>query len=260
MKITDVFKSREKTFSFEFFPPKDEISAVDFGINVGQLLRLSPSFVSVTYGAGGSSQERTFALVDYLQNKIGLNCMAHYTCIEAPMEKIVQDMNYLQEIGIQNLMLLRGDPPKGHETFVPKEGGFANASDLVKLVAETYDFCIGAASYPEKHPEASSLDEDIKHLKFKVAQGVDFLVTQLFFVNDHYFQFVDRLRAEGIRCRVLPGIIPVTNFRQVERFAKMSGAVIPEELIAEMEPYAYARRCGRPGGRPDFRLARCQYR
>src|SRR4030042_3152304 len=146
MKINELFTPASRTFSFEFFPPRDEISAVDFGINVGQLLKFNPSFVTVTYGAGGSNQERTFGLVDYLQNKIGLNTMAHYTCVGSSRDKITADMKFLDQIGIENLMLLRGDPPKGSNTFTMPENGFGYASDLISFVNQSFTFTIGAAA------------------------------------------------------------------------------------------------------------------
>ncbi|MBN1598318.1 MAG: methylenetetrahydrofolate reductase [NAD(P)H] [Bacteroidales bacterium] len=235
MKITDLFLSQEKTFSFEFFPPKDEISAVDFGINVGRLMRLSPSFVTVTYGAGGSTQARTFALVDYLQNTIGLTTVAHYTCVNATRDKVKKDLDEIRDKGIENLMLLRGDPPKGEERFKPVENGFKYASELISYVDENYNFCIAGAAYVEKHPEAESLEEDITNLKTKVNAGADYLVTQLFFNNSYYFRFIELARKHGINCRIIPGIIPITSYRQIERFTLMSSAKIPEELKVDIE-------------------------
>jgi methylenetetrahydrofolate reductase (NADPH) len=235
MKITELFKNRQKTYSFEFFPPRDEISAVDFGINVGQLMKLNPSFVTVTYGAGGSTQERTFTLVDYLQNKIGLNCMAHYTCVNATKAKVEKDLNSLVKIGIENLMLLRGDPPAGQKIFVAPENGFQYASELMAYASKRFNFCSAGACYVDKHPEAPSLEADIRHLKEKVDAGTDFLITQLFFENKNYFRFIDLVRKEGIHCRIIPGIIPITSYKQIERFTKMSGAEIPESLVQQLE-------------------------
>ncbi|HEX3008303.1 MAG TPA: methylenetetrahydrofolate reductase [NAD(P)H] [Bacteroidales bacterium] len=237
MKITELFKTQQRTYSFEFFPPKDEISAVDFGINVGQLAKLNPSFITVTYGAGGSNQERTFALVDFLQNKIGLNTMAHYTCVNAPKSKIEEDLKTLSDLKIHNVMLLRGDPPKGQGTFVAHSEGFAYASDLVAFTKQRFDFCIGSAAYPEKHPEAASLDTDILHLKKKVDAGADFLVTQLFFRNDQYFEFRNKAKKAGICCRIIPGIIPLTAYQQIKRFTQMSGGLLPDSLLESMESY-----------------------
>jgi len=235
MKITDIFKKQEKTFSFEFFPPKDEISAVDFGINIGQLLRLDPSFVTVTYGAGGSNQGRTFALVDYLQNKIGLTTAAHYTCVNASKDKIAADMKELEEIGIKNLMLLRGDPPKGQDEFIVAEDGFRYASELITFVKENFDFCRAGAFYVEKHPEAVDAQTDLLNLKKKEEAGAELLVSQLFFNNDRYFDFVKKAREVGIQGRLIPGIIPITAFKQIERFTQMSGSSIPTELALALE-------------------------
>lgn len=237
MKITDMFLSQEKTFSFEFFPPKDEISAVDFGINVGRLMKLAPSFVTVTYGAGGSTQERTFALVDYLQNKIGLTTAAHYTCVNATRERVKADLDYLVDRGIKNLMVLRGDPPKEESEFIPQKNGFRYASELISYVDKNYAFCKAGAAYVEKHPEAVSMEEDLQHLKSKVEAGADFLVTQLFFENEYYFKFIEMARQQGINCRIIPGIIPLTSYHQIERFTKMSGAKIPDDLIEQIETH-----------------------
>jgi methylenetetrahydrofolate reductase (NADPH) len=237
MKITEIFLSQERTFSFEFFPPNDEISAVDFGINVGQLMRLAPSFVSVTYGAGGSTQAKTFDLVEFLQNKIGLTTVAHYTCVNASRDKVLNDLKYLQSKNIENLMLLRGDPPKGTEKFVAVENGFKHASELISFVDDEFSFCKAGACYVEKHPEAHTFEEDIANLKTKVDNGADFLISQLFFNNNYYFDYIQKVRKAGINCRIIPGIIPITNFKQIERFTKMSGTIIPQELIAQLEEH-----------------------
>ena len=237
MKITEIFKQQKRTFSFEFFPPRDEISALDFGINIGQLMNLEPSFVTVTYGAGGSTQERTYAIVDYLQNKIGLTCMAHYTCVNASKEKIREDIDYLSKIGIENLMLLRGDPPQGMNKILDNVDGFNHASDLISFVKKLGKFCIGGATYPEKHLEAKDIEEDLHYLKIKLNAGADFLVTQLFFINDLYFDFIKLTKKHGINCRIIPGIIPITNFKQIKKFVSLTGATIPEEIISQIEPY-----------------------
>ncbi|BDD06326.1 methylenetetrahydrofolate reductase [NAD(P)H] [Aureibacter tunicatorum] len=237
IKIEEIFKEKEKTFSFEFFPPKNFKATIEFGINVGQLLKLSPDFVSVTYGAGGSNQKATFDLVDYLQNQIGLTTMAHYTCINATKDKIKSDLAYLDEVGIKNLMLLRGDPPKGEDTFVKSEGGFNYASELISYANSLGEYSIGVAGYPEKHPEAVSLDADIDNLKRKVDAGGDFIVTQMFYDNQRYYDFVDRCREKGIKARIIPGIMPITNFSQIKRFSEMVGTEIPQEIVNAFAPY-----------------------
>ncbi len=237
MKITDIFKQQEKTFSFEFFPPKDEISAIEFGVNAGQLMRLNPSFISITYGAGGSNQERTFNLVDLFQNKLGLTTMAHYTCVNATQDKIKSDLEHLSKHNIENLMLLRGDPPVGQKVFVPFEQGFGYASDLIGFAKKLGGFSIGAGAYPEKHPEATSIANDINSLKKKVDAGADFLITQLFFDNKVYFKFKEQVKQNGINCRIIPGIIPITSYNQVKRFVDMSGAAIPIDLREKLEAH-----------------------
>ena len=226
-----------RTFSFEFFPPKDEISAIDFGINIGRLLRLSPSFVTVTCGAGGSNSDRPFALVDYLQNKIGLKTVAHYTCVEASRTKIASDLAALHAIGIEHLMLLRGDPQKESGRFKTPIDGFTYASELITFTRSLYGnaFSIGAGAYPEKHPEAPSPEEDLLHLKRKVDAGCDFLITQFFFDNSRYFDFVARAKRAGINCPIIPGILPITHYSQLERFIRISGASVPKLFLRQLE-------------------------
>ena len=237
MKIKDLFHSGEKTFSFEFFPPKNYSSILELGINVGQLMKLSPSFISVTYGAGGSTQDASFNLIDYINNKIGLVTMAHYTCVNATKEKVAQDMDFFHEKNIENLILLRGDRPQGENEISNETSDFEYASDLIEFVAAQDRFCIAAAGYPEAHPESSSLEKDIEHLKHKVDKGADFVVTQLFFDNSYYFDFVERARKAGITIPIVPGIMPITNFKQIKKFTQMCGAKIPEDLVHLLEPH-----------------------
>jgi len=237
MRITEIFKKQKHTFSFEFFPPKDEITAVEFGINAGQLMRLQPSFISVTYGAGGSTQERTFNLVDLFQNKLGLTCMAHYTCVNASAQKVSADLDYLYSRNIENLMLLRGDPPKGQQSFIATSADFTHASDLIRLAKSQNRFSIGAACYPEMHIESRDTDEDMQFVKEKTEAGADFLVTQMFFDNSFYYRFVERARAAGITCRIIPGIIPVINYHQIKKFVEVSNATIPRQLATILESY-----------------------
>lgn len=234
MKITELFERNEKTFSFEFFPPKNYKSILELGINIGQLINLSPSFISVTYGAGGTTQDLSFDLIDYIHNKIGLTAMAHYTCINTSREKILNDLNYLSKKGIENLMLLRGDLPVSGEKALDVE--FQHASDLIELAHSLDQFCLGAAGYPEKHPESNSSNEDINWLKHKIDKGASFIVTQMFFNNDHYFDFVMKARNAGITNRIIPGIMPITNFNQIKKFSDMCGATIPSEIISQLSP------------------------
>lgn len=237
MKIKEILQRGEKSFSFEFFPPKNYSSILELGINIGQLIKLSPSFVSVTYGAGGSNQDASFNLIDYINNKIGLITMAHYTCVNATKEKVARDLDFFHEQNIENLILLRGDPPKGESEFVNKGGDFHYASDLIDFAAKQNRFCIAAAGYPEAHPESANLDADIAQLKNKVAMGADFIVTQLFFDNAYYYDYVARARKAGVTVPIVPGIMPITNFTQIKKFTQMIGAKIPEALVQKLEPY-----------------------
>lgn len=234
MRITEIFEYHKKTFSFEFFPPRNYQSILELGINVGQLLKLSPSFVSVTYGAGGTTQELSFDLVDYIQNKIGLTTMAHYTCINANKAKVIEDLKYLIARKIENLMLLRGDLPS--EGSKGLNNDFLHASDLIPIANSLDAFSIGAAGYPEGHQESRNVDEDVKWMKYKIEQGADFIITQMFFDNDLYFDFVDMARKSNITHRIIPGIMPITNYKQISKFTKMSGATIPDSIIQKFEP------------------------
>lgn len=237
VKISELFVKNKKTFSFEFYPPKNYTSTFELGINIGQLLKLSPSFVSVTYGAGGSTQDLSFELIDYIQNKIGLTTMAHYTCVNASRDKVTKDLLFLKSKKIQNLMLLRGDPPEGSTKFENKKGDFQHASDLIEFAANMGGFTIGCAGYPEKHPESPSIEEDIKWLKYKINKGAEFIVTQMFFDNRYYFDYVAKARDAGITERIIPGIIPIINFKQIRKLSELSGSTIPEWIIDKMKSY-----------------------
>lgn len=255
--IKELFKTQSKTFSFEFFPPKNLISSIELGANIEKLSKLAPSFVSVTYGAGGSTQEVSFDLCDYIQNKVGLTCMAHYTCVNASREKIEADLDLLYEKNIRNLMLLRGDPPRGDQSFFESQSSFRYASDLVKVAMAQNRFCLGVAGYPEKHVESKDQASDIKHLKYKVNQGADFIVTQMFFDNSHYFKYVDLVRQADLNHRVIPGIIPITNFKQIKKFSQMCGASIPEEIVDKLGPYQHDRSKTYQTG-VDIAIQQCQ--
>lgn len=257
MKLSQLFSRFDKTFSFEFFPPKDEISAVDFGINIGKLLALNPSFVSVTYGAGGSTQDRTFDLVDYLNNRIGLNTVAHYTCVGADRQQIARDMEWLSSRAIENLFVLRGDPPKGESEFKVTPNGFAHASELAQFVGSRFDFVMGGAAYPDVHPEANSLQEDVRSLKIKEQAGISFFNTQLFFDNQRYFDLLDLAARLEVKSRIIPGIIPLTSYSQVNRFAKMSHAAIPSSFTDAIELYKQTPSKLYQLGM-DFAIAQCK--
>lgn len=235
MKIVDKLRRDKPAFSFEFFPPKDEAGKDRLLETVAHLAPYEPTFVSVTYGAGGSTRKLTVDLVTRIKREAGLDAMAHLTCVGATRDEISQVLDELTAAGIENVLALRGDPPKGETEFVVTEGGFAHASELVGFMKTRWQFCIGGACYPEVHPEAKSADVDLVHLKEKVDAGVEFLVTQLFFDERDYFTFVERARAVGITCPILAGIMPVTNLNQVKRFTAMCGAKIPATLLSALE-------------------------
>ncbi|HEX9051468.1 MAG TPA: methylenetetrahydrofolate reductase [NAD(P)H] [Anaeromyxobacter sp.] len=242
MRISDLLRfARERgepIFSFEFFPPKTDDGVRALFETVEALRPLGPSYVSVTYGAGGSTRQRTLELVKRLKRESEVEAMAHVTCVGASRDELAGLLDEISDAGIQNVLALRGDPPRGETTFVPHPEGFAHASELVAFIRsrpERWRFCVGAAAYPEGHVETRDLGQDLRNLKAKVDAGADFLVTQLFFDNAKYFGFVDRARAAGIALPIVPGIMPFTNVEQVERFTAMCGASIPPLLRAAME-------------------------
>lgn len=236
MKIKDMLARGERLVSFEFFPPKTDAGLESLEEAVKALKPCRPSFVSVTYGAGGSTREKTIGLVTRIKKDVGLEAMAHLTCVGSTKDEIKSILDRLADGGVENVLALRGDPPKGQEGFVKTEGGFAYANELVSFIKdEGYPFCVGAACYPEGHPESDNLDLDMDNLIRKVEAGVDFLITQLFFDNQDYFPFVRRARHAGIDVPIIPGLMPVTNFAQVQRFTKMCGARIPQELYRRLK-------------------------
>lgn len=234
MRISDAIATQRPFFSFEFFPPRDDEGARRLFETISALGPLRPSFVSITYGAGGSTRARTVALAKEIQQQTGLNVVAHVTCIGADRAQLRELFDDLARAGIENILALRGDPPAG-TPFAPTPGGFAYANELIAMLRRNYGFCIGAACYPEKHPEAPTFDDDLRHLKAKADAGAEFLISQLFFDNAHFFEFERRAREAGIGVPILPGLMPITNFAQIQRFVAMCGASIPPKMKVEME-------------------------
>jgi methylenetetrahydrofolate reductase (NADPH) len=235
MKIIDKLSANPPAFSFEFFPPKDQAGVDRLFETVARLQAYDPAYVSVTYGAGGSTRRLTVDLVTRIKREVGLEAMAHLTCVGGTREEISAVLDQLQEGGIHNVLALRGDPQKGESAFVKSEGGFGYASELAAFIRGRYDFCLAGACYPESHPESSSPEADLDNLKHKVSAGVDVLVTQLFFDSRDYFSFVARARAAGIRAPIIAGIMPITNLSQVKRFTALCGAKIPQPLLVRLE-------------------------
>jgi methylenetetrahydrofolate reductase (NADPH) len=235
MRIPDILADGgEPAFSFEFFPPKTPAGERNLDAALAELRQLDPAFVSVTYGAGGSTRARTIEIVRRISADYGLEAMAHFTCIGATVPELRGTLDRMLDAGIDNVLALRGDPPAGHSEWVKTEGGLEYSHELVALIRASYPFAIGAACFPETHVHAVSPEADLAHLAEKVAAGVDFLITQLFFDNARYFDFLARARGAGITVPIIPGIMPITHVGQVERMAAMCGACIPDGLRAEL--------------------------
>ncbi|MCA9706576.1 MAG: methylenetetrahydrofolate reductase [NAD(P)H] [Myxococcales bacterium] len=234
MLIRERLRHKRPVFSFEFFPPKTEQGETSLLRSLERLAPLEPDFVSVTYGAGGSTRARTRELVCRIKREFGIEAMAHLTCVGSTRDELAAVIDELGEAGVHNVLALRGDPPRGQTEFQVTPGGFRYASELIPFIRERGDFCVGAACYPEVHPEAIHAAADLAHLRTKVDAGVDFLITQLFFDNERFVEFERRARGAGIEVPILAGIMPVTNAGQVSRFTKMCGASIPESLAQRL--------------------------
>jgi len=238
MKISELFADpRRRLFSFELFPPKTDAGRVTLERTIRDMAELQPAYVSVTYGAGGSTRAKTVELVEWIQREARLCAMAHLTCVGATEAEIGGVLDQLVEAGIENIMALRGDPPAGATKFERTAGGFGYAADLIAFIRKRYGrrICLGGAGYPEGHLECRDIDQDIRHLKAKVDAGVDFIVTQLFFDNRFYFDFVARARAAGIGVPIIPGLMPIRTVAGIERMTKLSGASLPEALKGELD-------------------------
>ena len=234
--ISKSFSSDKVLRSFEFFPPKDDAGTENLKIVATALQRINPDFVSVTYGAGGTTRNRTSQVCDFLKNDFNFNVMPHLTCVGHSRHELCDIADKIYNDGFRNIMTLRGDPPKGESSFTQYKDGLRYASDLVSLLKSKHsDFCLGVGGYPEKHPEAKSIQADIDALKEKVDAGADFITTQLFFENSVYYRFVDRCRAAKINVPIIPGIMPVLSLKQIQRFSDMCGTSIPKKLITRLE-------------------------
>lgn len=238
--ITDHFSKTAQTLSVEFSPPRTEEAGLQI-LKSASILRekLHPDFVAITYGAGGSTRERTQEYAGLLREKYGFDVVAHLTCVGSSKEELKEIVRAYHKNGIRNIMALRGDPPKGQPDFKPHPNGCKYANELVELIRGTgLDFCLGVAGYPEKHPQAASLEEDIHNLKRKLDAGADFVTTQLFFDNRFYFDFVHKCRDAGITAPIIPGIMPALSLDQVIRFGKMNNSSVPEALEKRMSAVA----------------------
>ncbi|MGO9497202.1 MAG: methylenetetrahydrofolate reductase [NAD(P)H] [Solirubrobacteraceae bacterium] len=222
-------------FSFEFFPPKTDEGEQNLRAALSALRELEPDFVSVTYGAAGSTRGLTLELTKWIKQELGIEAMAHLSCVGATRDELCVILDSLADAGIENVLALRGDPPRGQTAWEPHPGGLRYSSELAALIAERYPMSVGAACFPEVHPEAVDLESDLRFLKQKVEAGASFLITQLFFDNELYFRFVQEARAAGIEVPILPGIMPITDVSQIKTITGMCGASIPPRLLEELE-------------------------
>ncbi len=236
MKIKELLR-KERTISFEFFPPKTDEGYKELFLHIKNLEKLSPSFVSITYGAGGSTREKTKALVLKISKENNINVMAHLTCISHSKEEIIEILKDYKNNGIENILALRGDFPIGEINHIDK--GLRHSTDLIGLIRENFGgfFSIGGAVYPEMHPESKNWDKEIKYLKLKKEMGMEFGITQLFFDNNKFYDFIDKCKKNGIDIPIIPGIMPISNYNQIKKFVSMCNAKIPIKLNEEIEKY-----------------------
>lgn len=235
MKIRDRLKEDRIHISFEVFPPKTDAGYENVVKAVDAIAKLSPAFISVTYGAGGGTSKNTANIASHIKNELGVESLAHLTCASSTKEQVAQVIADLKEKGIENILALRGDIPKDADFPIPNQ--YRYASELIADIKAQGDFCIGAACYPEGHVDSSSKDEDILHLKEKVDMGVDFLTTQMFFDNSILYNFLYKIREKGITVPVLPGIMPVTNGKQIARICQLSGTILPQRFHAIVDRF-----------------------
>jgi methylenetetrahydrofolate reductase (NADPH) len=235
-KIIDLYlKSIKPLFSFEFFPPKTSEGENKLKNTIAELKVLNPAFVSVTYGAGGSTRDKTIDICAEIQLSNSIISMAHFTCVGADKGEIYSILKKIESSLIQNIIALRGDPPAGEGKFIPFPNGFANATELIEFIKQSgFDFGIAGGSYPEKHPDSPTPELDIMYLKKKVDSGADFLITQLFFDNSKFISFLENSRKAGIQVPIIPGIMPITNYTQIDRFKNMANCAIPIDLVNEL--------------------------
>jgi methylenetetrahydrofolate reductase (NADPH) len=238
MKIGDAIKARGSSLSFEFFPPKDAAAEARLFHTVTNLKGYQPTFVSVTYGAGGGTLRNTRKVVMRIKNETPLTPMPHLTCVEQSHQDLENILKDYKNQGVENVLALRGDPPKGQDKFVAHPDGYCYAIDLVRLVVAMGGYSIGVAVYPEGHIEAPDLETDMYYTKQKINAGADFAITQMFFDNRFYYNFMERAEKAGITIPIIPGIMPITDVERIKHFGKMTGATLPRSIIEPMEKAA----------------------
>jgi methylenetetrahydrofolate reductase (NADPH) len=235
MRIDELLARQRPVFSVEFFPPKTDEGVTQLFETVEALKPLQPDYVSVTYGAGGATRDGTVEIAERIRSEHGIEVMAHLSCVGETREGLATILDRFASIGVENVLALRGDPPRGEAEFTPPADGLSSAAELTEFIAAGYRFTIGGACFPEVHPEAESLDADLAYLKTKLEAGAGFLITQLFFDNQVYFDFVAAARERRIDVPIIPGVIPITSYGQVARICDLCDASIPDDLAAAME-------------------------
>ena len=235
MKLPEFYKIGPPVISFELFPPRTARSLSELEERLPGLISLNPSFMTVTYGALGSTRDRTLEIASLLKNAYGMETAHHLTCVGATKADITETLTEMQRHNIENIVALRGDPPEENGIFVPKENGLSHGNQLVQHIREFADFGIAVAGYPEKHIEANDYTTDLKYLKSKVDSGAEVIITQLFYDNQHFYRFVEECRAIGITQPIVAGLMPILNFQQIKRITRMCGATIPSKLLKDLE-------------------------
>jgi methylenetetrahydrofolate reductase (NADPH) len=235
MRIDHILEERRPVFSFEFFPPKTPEGETNLTTALDDLKDDNPDYVSVTYGAGGSTRDKTIEIVKSIKQSYGIEAMAHLSLVGEAVDGLRRILDDIAGAGIDNVLALRGDPPAGETDWVPHPDGLHYSVELIEMIKSDYDFCVGAACFPEVHPEAKSPEEDLRYLKRKVDAGANFLITQLFFDNRDYFNFVEDARGMGIDVPIIPGIWPVTNYSQIKRIAELCQSRFPDRFQRELE-------------------------
>jgi methylenetetrahydrofolate reductase (NADPH) len=235
MRIDQILAEQRPVFSFEFFPPKTEEGHANLRTALEVLSADEPDFVSVTYGALGSTRDTTIDIVKWIKQDLGIEAMAHFTCVGATVAELRATLDEIEAAGVENVLALRGDPPAGEEEWRQTPGGLLYSTELIELLTASYGFAVGAAAFPEVHPQADSAESDIRFLKAKQDAGASFLITQLFFDNEHYFDFVARARDAGVTVPIIPGVMPVSNLRNIKRITELCKSEIPEPYERELE-------------------------
>ncbi len=234
MNFEKIFETRRPTLSFELFPPKTEKGMQALRERLPKLVELEPTFITVTYGAMGTTQNRTLEIVCEIKDRFGMEVAHHLTCVGADQAELRQIIETIRSRGIENIVALRGDPPRGEDAFKAVPGGFENASQLVQLIRQTSSCGVAVAGYPETHLEAPDAATDLRYLKEKVDRGADVIITQLFFDNSRFFEFVQRCRKAGIETPIVPGLMPILNVNQIKRITRMCGCTIPGTLLEQL--------------------------